>query len=157
MAPLFSEIYLKGVRLLDLGLISVELLAAEQEFPSPCVSGQVGAGVVQSHPQCALLFLLQSQLVCPGLEAVGTTTYPLQGSKQERGVCVYRTSQSAQGTGAEQKGLSPLQTPGEQLSPAGVPLAIGQRQCKASCAFWVLEVPQKKGNSCPTFITTVSR
>lgn len=56
MAPLFSEIYLNGVRLLDLGLISVELLAAEREFPSPYVSGQVGAGLVQSHPQCALLF-----------------------------------------------------------------------------------------------------
>lgn len=54
------------------------------------------------------------------------------------------TSQPTQGTGAKQKGLSPLQSPGQGLSPAGVLPAIGQGQSKASCAFWVLEVPQKK-------------
>lgn len=139
MAPLFSEIYIKGVSLLDLGLISVELLAAKREFPSPYVSGQVGASLVQSHLQCTLLFPAAEPAGLPWAGGRGNHHVPAAG----RGICVCSTSQPAQGTGAEQKGLSPLPSPGEGLSPAGMLSAIEQGQCKASCPFWVLDVPYK--------------
>lgn len=84
IAPLFSEIYLKRLRLLDLERVPVELLAAEQEFLSPVSQDRSGM-------RCALCSLLQSQQEPPH-SAAGIPA-------AEHSLC--STSQSARGWGEQ--------------------------------------------------------
>ena len=154
MAPLFSEIYPKWVRLLDLGLISVELLAAERGFPSSAVSGQLGVGLVQSHPQCALLLPAAEPAGLPWAGGSGNHHVPAAGIWAGEGsLCAAQLSLHRE-QGRADRAL-PTADPWRGAEPCWrAPCHMAGTVQGQLCISGVRSLSEeRKYNSCPTFIT----